>query len=245
MPNIFKRSEVKYLLTAEQRRAVEAVLKDHMIPDEHGESTIRNIYFDTPSWQLIRNSIEKPVYKEKLRMRSYKRTSESDKVFLELKKKYDGIVYKRRIEVREKDFADYLDGKREFPEKGQIADEIDYFCRFYKKLVPAVYLCYDRCALFDKDDESLRITFDRNIRWRTYGVSLTEEAGGTDILDEGMSLMEIKAADAMPLWLVKVLNENNIRKVSFSKYGTAYRQMLEGGNITGFRNTITKTKEAA
>jgi len=108
MPDIFKRSEIKYLLTASQRAAVESAMKDHMIPDEHGESTIRNIYFDTPSWQLIRNSIEKPVYKEKLRMRSYKRTSEGDKAFLELKKKFDGIVYKRRIEVREKDFMDYL-----------------------------------------------------------------------------------------------------------------------------------------
>ena len=245
MPNIFKRSEVKYLLTCEQRKAVEAALKDHMVPDEHGESTIRNIYFDTPSWQLIRNSIEKPVYKEKLRMRSYKRTSEAEKVFLELKKKYDGIVYKRRIEVREKDFMDYLDGKREFPEKGQIANEIDYFCRFYKKLVPAVYLCYDRCALFDKDDENLRITFDRNIRWRTSEVSLTKEAGGTDILAEGMSLMEIKAADAMPLWLVRVLNDNNIRKISFSKYGTAYRQMLDRGHITDFKNILTRSKGAA
>ena len=244
MPDIFKRSEIKYLLTASQRAAVESAMKDHMIPDEHGESTIRNIYFDTPSWQLIRNSIEKPVYKEKLRMRSYKRTSEGDKVFLELKKKFDGIVYKRRIEVREKDFMDYLDGKREFPGKGQIASEIDYFCRFYGKLLPAVYLCYDRCAFFDKDDHDLRITFDRNIRWRTSDVSLTEAEGGTDILEDGMSLMEIKAADAMPLWLVKVLNDNNIRKISFSKYGTAYNKMLGYGHIS-VMNSLMRSRGAA
>lgn len=227
MTGIFQRKEIKYLIDARQREAIEKVLPQYMIEDEHGESTIRNIYFDTITGMLIRRSSEKPVYKEKLRMRSYCTKAADDRSFLELKKKYKGIVYKRRIEVREKEFYEYLEGKRSFPEEGQIAKEIDYFCRFYKDLSPRMYLSYDRCAYFGKDDPDLRITFDRNIMWRTEDLSLSEEPGGFQLLDEGMSLMELKVANAMPLWLVDVLNKNEMKKTSFSKYGTAYKEFID------------------
>lgn len=223
----FKRKEVKYLLTEEQREAVEQAMAEYMKEDEFGESIIRNVYFDTATGLLCRRSLEKPLYKEKLRIRSYCRIAENQNAFLELKKKYKGIVYKRRIRISEKEFYEYLDGKRPFPEEGQIAREIDYFCRMYKTIQPRMYLCYDRCAYFGNDDPDFRVTFDRNIRWRTDRLSLSEEAGGEDLLDEGMSLMEIKAADAMPLWMVRVLTEQRVQKVSFSKYGTAYTQLTE------------------
>lgn len=232
MTGIFERKEQKYLLTAGQRRMLEKILLRYMKEDEYGESIIRNVYFDTDTGILVRRSLEKPVYKEKLRIRSYKKTGEEDKVFLELKKKYKGIVYKRRIEVKENAFYDYLEGKREFPERGQIADEIDYFCRFYQTIQPRIYLSYERCAYFGINDDGLRITFDRNIRWRTDRLSLSCEAGGEDILAEGMSLMEIKAANAMPLWLVDQLNALKIRQTSFSKYGNAYKSYIsEKGEI--------------
>ena len=224
MGEIFERKEQKYLITGAQLEALEGLLPHYMKEDEHGESVIRNIYFDTDTGLLIRKSLEKPVYKEKIRMRSYRRVPEEEKSFLELKKKYKGIVYKRRIEVAEKDFLEYLEGKRPFPEQGQIASEIDYFCRFYRTIRPRMYLCYDRCACFGKEDSGFRITFDRNICWRTCGLSLAEEPWGEELLEEGMSLMEIKAAGAMPLWLVSFLNSQGIRKTSFSKYGTAYSQ---------------------
>ena len=232
MTGIFERKEQKYLLTAGQRRALEKVLLRYMKEDEHGESIIRNVYFDTDTGILVRRSLEKPVYKEKLRIRSYRKTGEDDKAFLELKKKYKGIVYKRRIEVNEREFYEYLQGKRLFPEPGQIAGEIDYFCRFYQTIKPRIYLSYERCAFFGISDDSLRITFDRNIRWRTDRLSLSEEAGGEDILADGMSLMEIKAASAMPLWLVDQLNTLKIRQTSFSKYGNAYKSYIsEKGEI--------------
>lgn len=227
MTGIFQRKEQKYLITDRQRAAVEAVLADHMREDEHGESTIRNIYFDTVTGLLIRRSDEKPVYKEKLRLRSYRQLEPEQDAFLELKKKYRGIVYKRRIEVREDAFFEYLDGKQPFPAEGQIAREIEYCCRFYKDLRSRMFLSYDRCALYGKEDPELRITFDRNIRWRTDRLSLAEEADGEELLEEGQSLMEIKAEGGMPLWLVDVLTENRIRRISFSKYGTAYRQYTE------------------
>lgn len=227
MADTFERKEQKYLLTSFQRKVLEQAFSDHMVEDVHGESLIRNIYFDTESGLLIRRSLDKPVYKEKLRLRSYKQLTDKDKAFLELKKKYKGIVYKRRIEVEERAFLDYLEGKQSFPAEGQIADEIDYFCRFYQEICPRVYLCYERCAYYGKDDGNFRITFDRNIRWRTEDLSLTSEAGGEDLLAEGESLMEVKAANAMPLWFVELLSRLKLRKASFSKYGNAYLQFIE------------------
>lgn len=227
MAGTFERKEQKYILTDKQRKALERVLAYYMTEDVHGESIIRNVYFDTDNGLLIRRSLEKPVYKEKLRIRSYRQLGDGEKAFLELKKKYKGIVYKRRIEIRENEFLDYLEGKREFPEEGQIADEIDYFCRFYSGIRPRVFLCYDRCAYYAKTDSDFRVTLDHNIRWRTDSLSLSCEAGGEDLLGEGESLMEVKSANAMPLWFVGLIIRLKIRKASFSKYGNAYLTYYE------------------
>lgn len=238
--NVFSRHEIKYLLTAEQRRAVMKGIEKRMIPDAHGMSTIRNIYYDTPDYRLIRRSLEKPTYKEKIRLRSYGKPTGETVVFLELKKKFDGVVYKRRVELKEKDAELYMAGRiglKELTERiaevsnPQIAKEIDYFKNYYKTLKPMVYLSYDRCAYFSEEDESLRITFDKNIRWRGTDVKLTEDAWGEDLLGEGESLMEIKTATALPIWLVEVLSKAGVKPASFSKYGNAYRAIeLEATN---------------
>lgn len=234
--NVFARHEIKYILTAEQRRTVMRGIKDRMIPDPHGMSTIRNIYYDTPDYRLIRRSLEKPSYKEKIRLRSYGSPTEDTVVFLELKKKFDKVVYKRRVELKERDAEKYMAGElglEELKERiaevsnPQIAKEIDYFKNYYKNLKPMVYLSYDRCAYFSEEDESLRITFDKNIRWRGNDVRLTSEEGGEDLLAEGESLMEIKTSTALPIWLVEVLNQAKARPASFSKYGKAYEMIAE------------------
>lgn len=222
---IFQRREIKFMVSASQRVALEKVLSEHMVPDAYGESTIRNIYYDTADYRLIRRSLEKPVYKEKLRMRSYKTASGESKVFLELKKKYQSIVYKRRISLSLDDAERYMSGEIEMPDKSQIGREIDYFCKFYKGLRPSAFICYDRYAMFGRDDPSFRVTFDRNIRYRTRAMSLSQEPWGTDILPAGCSLMEVKTAEAIPLWLTKVMSEQHINQVSFSKYGEAYQQL--------------------
>ena len=123
--SIFKRHELKYLVSAEQREFIESEFARYMIPDEHGESTICNIYYDTPDFRLIRRSLEKPVYKEKLRLRSYGTASKDEKVFLELKKKYKGIVYKRRISLNCDEAQDALKNGERLPENSQIAKEIN------------------------------------------------------------------------------------------------------------------------
>ncbi len=224
---IFKRHEVKFLLDKEQRKLFEEAIQDRMIPDSHGENTVCNIYYDTPDYRLIRHSLEKPVYKEKLRLRSYGRVDEDKKVFLELKKKYEGIVYKRRIRIREIDAIDFLEGRIKNPNTSQIGKEIDYFISLYPGLESKVYLCYDRTAYFSRTDSNLRITFDRNIRYRTENLRLSIEPDGVHVLDPALSILEIKCAEAIPLWLVKLLEEYDIKKVSFSKYGNAYIHMLD------------------
>ena len=223
---IFQRYEIKYMVTDSQREQIIRDMSFRMTPDPHGKSTICNIYFDTPDFRLIRRSLEKPAYKEKLRVRSYGRVDGQDKVFLELKKKFDGVVYKRRISLAEKACMDYLAGRTPLPEDTQIGREIDYFRGFYKGIAPKVYLCYDREAFYDRNDDSFRVTFDRNIRFRENELSLTSEPGGRLILPEGRSLMEIKTGGAIPLWFVEMISRYRVTKATFSKYGTAYQTIL-------------------
>ena len=185
--NVFNRHEIKYILNETQYTQVMEGIRDHMIPDPHGESTICNIYYDTPDDRLVRKSLEGPVYKEKIRLRSYGTAKEDSIVFLELKKKYQGIVYKRRIELPEQTACDYMGGVLSFPElllqmgqesSPQIAGEIEQFKQFYHQLEPAVYLSYDRSAFFSEEDSSLRITFDQNIRWRKERIRRTAALPG-------------------------------------------------------------------
>lgn len=233
--NVFKRVEVKFLLDARQRAALERAMREHMEADEYGESTICSLYYDTPDSRLIRRSLEKPMYKEKLRLRSYGTAKPDGNIYIELKKKYDGIVYKRRISMKEREATAWLAGRMERPQDSQIAREVEWFRDFYGDLEPAMMMCYDRIAYFCPTDEDLRITLDRNIRWRTEDLTLTAAPWGEQLLRPGQSLLEIKCAGAMPLWLVKALSDNGIRRTSFSKYGTAYtitqerKDMPKGG----------------
>ena len=107
----FERRELKYRITDAQRAALEAAFDARMVPDEYGESTICNIYYDTADYRLIRAPLEKPAYKEKLRLRSYGVTGPGGEVFLELKKKYKGIVYKRRITLPEDAAGEFIAGR--------------------------------------------------------------------------------------------------------------------------------------
>ncbi len=227
MNTVFKRYEKKYLLEKEQYEKVQGVLEPYMHVDEYGLSTICNIYYDTPQYDLVTRSIEKPVYKEKLRLRSYGTVTEEETVFLEIKKKYDGIVYKRRIpltlkEAKESFMAGRVVGEQEYC---QIACELNYFFERYAP-VPSTYLAYDRIAMTGTEDESIRMTFDFNIRSRQDRMDLTEDSEGTLILPENQVIMEIKVDDAYPFWLVHMLEKLRIFPVSFSKYGTVYRKQI-------------------
>ncbi len=219
----FERYEKKYLLSAAQHAHVVNVLTDYTTPDEYGKTDIYTIYYDTPDYLLIRRSIEKPVFKEKLRLRTYGMPADTDNAFIELKRKYNKIVYKRRIAMSYKKALMFL----QLPAKGgQIAEEIKYMLHFYPRLQPAMAMTFHRISFVGREDPSLRITFDSNICWRTHPLNLTISAAGTPLLDEGQHLMEIKLSGAIPLWLSHLLNQNACYPVSFSKYGKAYEAML-------------------
>ncbi len=223
---VFQRYELKYLLTQQQKQTVLQAMAGFMELDQYGRTTVRNIYFDTDNYRLIRRSIEKPAYKEKLRIRSYAQTVATSRVFVELKKKYDSIVYKRRISLPENEAMDWVLGKKHCSKSTQISREVDYFLDFYKTLRPTVFLTYEREAYYSKDGSDFRVTFDDNILCRQEDMSLGSAVYGTPILPADKVLMEIKCAGGIPLWMTKVLSQQHIYKTAFSKYGTAYETVI-------------------
>lgn len=226
---VFKRYELKYLITEEQKARILEEMAPHMESDEFGRTTIRNIYFDTDNFRLVRHSIGKPAYKEKLRIRSYSQADPDSTVFVELKKKYNQVVYKRRVSMTEAEAMAWVCREHHCSMDSQILEEIDYFLEYYDTLRPVVFLSYEREAFCAKEEADFRITFDDTILCRQYDFSLGSEVYGTPLLPEGMVLMEIKCSGGIPLWLTRVLTEEHIYKSSFSKYGTAYQKMIFPG----------------
>lgn len=230
---VFKRYELKYLLTRSQQQILCQSLEPYMTADRFSHSSIRNIYYDTPNYRLIRQSLDKPVYKEKLRVRSYGRARAEDDVFVELKKKYNSVVYKRRLEMPQQQALDAMIGRSPMPDS-QIGREIESTLHFYQELIPRVYLSYERDA-YHALDSDFRLTFDDCIRYRTEELTLNSEPWGHPLLDSGMVLMELKIPDSMPLWMADILDRMGLQKTSFSKYGTAYTQMFLGARKGALR----------
>ena len=223
----FKRYEIKYLLTEQQKRSILQVMQPYMKLDQYGRTTIRNVYLDTDNFRLIRRSLEKPAYKEKLRVRSYQTVSPENPVFVELKKKYKSVVNKRRLILTESQAMACFRQGFPLPVHSQIADEIEYFRSYYKDLYPTVFLSYEREAFYAVDGSDLRVTFDENILYRRDDLSLGSSIYGTPLIGEDQTLMEIKTAGGLPLWMSHALSRLKLYRTSFSKYGSAYRDMLE------------------
>ena len=220
-----KRYELKYLLSREQTDYLRKRLAGHMEVDKYGKTSIASLYYDTPSYQLIRTSVEKPPFKEKIRLRSYGIATEESPVYLELKRKAYGIVYKRRVETTIPLVHRFFAGDGDICSPGQINKEITTFRDYYKTLVPACLIIYDRVAYFEPGGD-LRLTIDENPRYRTDDLTLTKSMEGKPLLDDGWTILEVKVQEAMPLWLTSILSEGKIYKGSFSKYGEAYRRQL-------------------
>lgn len=229
---VFKRVEKKYMLNHNQYFEFMNKIKNYVKEDKFSNYLICNIYFDTDNYDLIRSSIEKPVFKEKLRLRSYGVPQKDDLVFLEIKRKFKGTVYKRRISAKLKDVLEYINnGNDEKIIKGQIFKEIDYFMKLYKPK-PKFYLSYERFAFIGNEDENLRITVDKNIQYRTFDLNLSLGSYGEGLIDKNKYLIEIKTGSSLPIWLVNILSELEIYSKSFSKYGNAYKEKIKG-NMEG------------
>ncbi len=222
---VMKRYELKYLLSGAQTEYLRERLTGHMEVDQYGKTSIVSLYYDTPSYQLIRASVEKPQFKEKIRLRSYGLATEDSPVFLELKRKAYGIVYKRRVETTIPLVQKFFSGDGDICAGGQINSEIKTFRDYYKTLVPACLIIYDRVAYYEPGGD-LRLTIDEAPRYRTNRLNLTESMDGVLLLDKRWTILEVKVQEAMPLWLAEILSTGRIYKGSFSKYGEAYRQQL-------------------
>lgn len=232
---IFKRSEIKYILTPQQIELLKDRINPFMSPDIYGLHTISSIYFDNAIDTVVRTSIQKPVYKEKLRLRSYGARKRADTVFLELKKKFKGTVYKRRIALTIDEAAAYLRDGTPPKDNGQIFREIDYFVKLYKAY-PKIMISYDRVAYIGNENPDLRLTLDYNVRARRDRLDFSEGSDGECLLDGGRAVMELKISNAMPMWLCSILSELKIYPSSFSKYGTEYTKRISDTDVHDMLN---------
>lgn len=232
----FKRYELKFALTKDQFEKIIPKINEYMNPDEYCQNgnqySIYNIYYDTQDNNLIRTSLSKPYYKEKLRLRCYNYPlTLHDKVFMELKKKTGGIVHKRRAVMTLQEAYNFISsGKR--PEingymNEQVANEIEYFLS-RNEVSPAVYISYKRMAFFGKNDKDFRITFDSDILTRREDLFLEKGSFGENLLENGMYLMEVKISSSVPMWLAEIMAELEVYKTSFSKYGNEYQKYCLG-----------------
>lgn len=229
----FNRFEKKYLLTQQEKDELVCFLSEHLKWDTFSENsyyTIYNIYFDTIDHNIIRQSLDKPAYKAKLRVRSYHCPVEpTDTVFLEIKKKIEGKVTKRRLTMSYGDVEKFIfEGIKPSPNdfvSKQVLNEINYYLEC-NDIIPKYYIAYERMALAD-DTGLLRVTIDQRIEYRETSVSLYE-SGGRSLLPKDHYLIEIKSEHNFPLWLAHKLSTMGLFSRSFSKYGEAYRLTLKG-----------------
>ena len=222
---VMKRYEMKYIMSPEQTEYFKKSVEGHMKIDKFGLTSIASLYYDTPNYRLIRTSVEKPAFKEKIRLRSYGIATDTSPVFLELKRKAYGIVYKRRVQSTIPLVHKFFDCEGDICAGGQINREITAFRDYYQTLVPACMIIYDRVAYFQPDGD-LRLTIDHNPRYRYEDLDLRCSMDGTSLLKDGYTILEVKVQQAVPLWLSDILTKGRIYKGSFSKYGEAYRQQL-------------------
>ena len=230
MQNVFRRRERKYLVTSEQGGALQSLITRYTVIDQQGEYLIQDLYYDTADWDIIRKAIEKPLYKEKLRLRFYGQYNSESPGFLEMKTKYDGIVYKRRIAFPLDELKKRCVRETVSTVDSQIAREISYFLQIHQ-VSERIHIAYKRTAYIGIEDKDLRITFDRDIVFHLCSLNNNNFGeynpdNGHQILEHNQVLMEIKAADAIPLWLARALSENNIFPVSFSKFGVCYARHI-------------------
>lgn len=247
---VFNRYENKYIMDTNAYHGIYNRLLAYMEPDEYNRNerfyAISNLYYDTEHDSLIRTSLAKPKYREKLRIRAYGIPEHDAKVYLELKKKVFGLVNKRRTALRLHEAYDFVSSGRA-PElrtgmNKQVIQEIGYFLSRYE-LEPKLYLAYDRMALFSKDNRDLRITFDTNIRSRRYEVQLENGDYGEQLLAPGQWLMEVKAEHTVPVWLSRLLSELGMFRTSFSKYGNEFKRMKrneQNGIFIAGRETMVR-----
>ena len=222
---VMERYELKYIVAQDQAEFFLHGVGERLLPDRYGLTTIASLYYDTPDRRLIRASLEKPKFKEKIRLRSYGPATDDSPVFLEMKRKCSGIVYKRRMQTTVPQAARFFSGAD--GGDSQIAREIGYFRDFYGSLAPSCLIFCDRTA-FVAPGNDIRATLDANPRFRSDDLDLRSPVRGEPLLPPGYLVLELKTEQVLPFWMAKLLSEGAIYQTSFSKYGEAYRSIMTG-----------------
>jgi len=218
----FKRMEQKYVLSRNQYVLLQELIKKRFDRDIYYKSKIYDLYFDNDNNDLIINSIDKPIYKEKIRLRSYNEVKNMDDVvYLEMKQKYKKIVYKRRVMMSFLEYNNYINNGIDLDNSEQILREIDYYINYYK-IKPCMFVGYDRLSYCSKEDKNLRVTFDTNLRYRLDKLDLCDSKDDKNYFENDTYIMEVKSINNLPFWFVEFLSENKIYPCSFSKVGSIY-----------------------
>jgi len=226
---IIDRMEQKYFISFEKFNKLMNLIKDKLVKDKYFDERIYNVYFDNDDYDLIIKSLDKPVYKEKIRLRSYSRANSNTNVFLEMKKKFDGHGNKRRVDINYLEAKNYIDNNVLPETNKQIMMELDYV---FKKndLKPKISLTYDRLSYAFKEDETYRITFDTNIRYSNKKLDLVDLDDEECLFDDGY-IMEVKTLKGYPVWFINALSNLKIYPVSYSKVGEAYLRLKERNEL--------------
>lgn len=231
MEESFARVETKYMLTPDQEEAIEAGLRRRGFSwTDFGSTAVQSLYYDTPDHQLIRDSLERPLYKEKLRLRAYGAPGAQSTSFVEVKKKYNGVVYKRRVALPLQDASSGLSRESLPEDAGQVGREALWLVKRYG-LSPSAVIAYDRYAWFSAQEPDIRITFDRNLAFREHDLDLTSKAENTVFTRPDQRLMEIKTGGTYPLWLTRLLWDTRAKRVHYSKYGYAYQHYIQNAGV--------------
>ena len=226
MEENFARVETKYMLTLPQAEILQqGLFRRGFRRMNFGSPRVQSLYYDSSDYRLIRASLERPAYKEKLRLRAYGDSGGLSKGYVEIKKKYNGVVYKRRTAMGLQEVSEALCLGRLPAEAGQVGREASWMLQHYG-LVPAAVITYDRDAWFCETDPGVRITFDRNLSFRRRFLDLNACVPGLPLLREDLRLVEIKTNGTCPLWLARLLYEASAQRTHFSKYGLAYRNYI-------------------
>lgn len=227
----FQRVEDKYRMSREEAREILEEMKGHIKKDFYFQYTVHNIYYDSKDAQMIISSLNRDRFKEKLRLRCYEQPSGDTMCFLETKKKYADIVYKKRITLSHNEAMAYMNHGIPHHVHNNTAEEIDFLKNYYD-CEPKTMILYDRTCFSSISEADVRITFDANIRYRLDDINLTERGDETKLIGQDV-VMEIKAMDRYPMWLVEILSKRKLYKQSFSKYGMIYRQNAEALCLKG------------
>lgn len=245
--NTFKRREKKILFDISLTEPLKQRIEEYMNADPYNKDgkpyMICNLYFDNENNDVIRNSVQLPKFKEKLRLRSYGTPNADSKVFLEIKKKLNGIGTKRRAKIKLSEVYDFLE-HRNYPQdtkyiNTQVLKEIDYYLS-HTPVEPVAYVSYMRYAYFGKEDPDFRVTFDFDIISRRHDLSLESGRYGDPLLPPDLALLEVKFAGAVPYWFVQIMNEFGLSFHTFSKIGTDLKKNVLKKNgideflLTGF-----------